>query len=216
MDGRDLKHYLRFKDEAYTLRLENQHLRCELNACQPQLYQAGLRIDTLEQHNARLLKENRRLTQKLADVTAKLQAQPKSAPPALVKANVPGKGRGKPGRKVGHPAALRPMPGKIDLHVAVNVPMDTLGKACCPECRSQLSEVAGHKRYVEELVPSKVLTTCYHTTSGWCPSCRRTVESRAQDQPPAADVPHAQLGLNALATAAVMRVCYRLPLRKIT
>jgi len=33
---------------------------------------------------------------------------------------------------------------------------------------------------------------------------------------PAADLPHAQLGLNALATAAVLRVCYRLPLRQIT
>ena len=216
MDGRELKQFLRFRDEAYTLRLENQHLRCELNACRPELYQAGQRIGSLEQHNAKLLQENQRLTQKLADLTARFQAMSKPAPPAFVKANVPGKTPKKPGRKVGHPAALRPMPGKVDLHVAVNVPIDTLGKACCPECRSQLSDVAEHKRYVEELVPSKVLTTCYHTISGWCPGCRRTVESRAGDQPPAADVPHGQLGLNALATAAVMRVCYRLPLRKIT
>jgi transposase len=64
-------------------------------------------------------------------------------------------------------------------------------------------------------VPSKVITTCYHTTSGYCPCCRKHVESRASDQPPAADLPHAQLGLNTLATAAVMRVCYRLPLRQI-
>ncbi|RPI95709.1 MAG: IS66 family transposase [Chloroflexi bacterium] len=41
------------------------------------------------------------------------------------------------------------------------------------------------------------------------------MESRAEEQPPAADLPHAQLGLNALATAMVMRVCYRLPLRQI-
>jgi transposase len=216
MDGRELKQYLRFKDEAHALRMENQHLRCELNACRPELHRADMRIDVLEQHNAKLLKENQRLTQKLADLTAQLQARPKPLPPALIKANVPEKTPKKPGRKPGHPAALRPMPGKIDLHIAVNVPIDTLGKACCPECRSQLSDVAGHQRYVEELVPSKVFTTCYHTTSGWCPSCRRTVESRAFDQPPAADIPHAQLGLNALATAAVMRVCYRLPLRKIT
>jgi hypothetical protein len=69
---------------------------------------------------------------------------------------------------------------------------------------------------VEELVPVKILSTCYHTTSGWCPSCRKQVESRAENQPPAADLPHGQLGLNALATAAVMRVCYRMPLRQIT
>jgi transposase len=76
--------------------------------------------------------------------------------------------------------------------------------------------VAHHRRVVEDIVPSKVITTCYHTTSGYCPSCRRQVESRSADQPPAADLPHAQLGINALATAAVMRVCYRLPLRQIT
>lgn len=198
------------------LRSQNQHLRHAVNACRPELYRAGQRIGLLEEQNAKLLKENQRLTQKLADLAAKFQTQARPAAPAFVKANVPEKAQRKPGRKKGHPAALRPMPGKIDLHTTVSVPIDTLGKPCCPECRSQLSEVAEHQRYVEELVPSKVLTTCYHTTSGWCPSCRRTVESRAENQPPAADLPHAQLGLNALATAAVMRVCYRLPLRQIT
>jgi transposase len=79
-----------------------------------------------------------------------------------------------------------------------------------------LSDVKHHERIVEELIPSEVRVTCYHTTSGYCPGCRKTVESRVPEQPPAADVPHAQLGLNALATAAVMRVCYRLPLRQIT
>jgi len=69
---------------------------------------------------------------------------------------------------------------------------------------------------VEDIIPSKVVTTCYRTHSGYCPSCRKRIESRAQDQPPAADLPHAQLGINALATVAVMRVCYRLPLRQIT
>ncbi len=198
------------------LRSQNQHLRHAVNACRPELYRAGQRIGLLEEQNAKLLKENQRLTQKLADLAAKFQTQARPAAPAFVKANVPEKAQRKPGRKKGHPAALRPMPGKIDLHTTVSVPIDTLGKPCCPECRSQLSEVAEHQRYVEELVPSKVLTTCYHTTSGWCPSCRRTVESRAENQPPAADLPHAQLGLNALATAVMMRVCYRLPFRQIT
>ncbi|HXE54842.1 MAG TPA: IS66 family transposase, partial [Tepidisphaeraceae bacterium] len=83
-------------------------------------------------------------------------------------------------------------------------------------CHTQLLEVREYLRHVEELIPFKLLTTCYHTTGGYCPSCRKVVESRAADQPPAADVPHGQFGLNALATAAVMRVCYRMPLRQIT
>jgi hypothetical protein len=45
--------------------------------------------------------------------------------------------------------------------------------------------------------------------------CRRRVESRAPEQPPAADLPHAQLGLNALATAAVLRVVHRLPFAQV-
>jgi transposase len=107
------------------------------------------------------------------------------------------------------------MPEKIDVHQVVAVPVDTLGKPSCPQCRTQLSDVKHHKRIVEDIVPSKVITTCYHTTSGWCPCCGKQVESRAEDQPPTADLPHAQFGLNALATAAVLRVCYRLPLRQI-
>jgi transposase len=133
-----------------------------------------------------------------------------------VKSDVPQKLKKKPGRKKGHAAALRPMPAKIDVHETVGVPIDDFGKACCPECRSQLSDVEHHERLVEELVPAEVVTTCYHTTSGWCPCCRKQVESRAENQPPAADLPHAQLGLNALATAMMMRVCYRMPLRQIT
>jgi hypothetical protein len=142
-----------------------------------------------------------------------------------VKANVSeDKPARQPGRKKGHAAALRPRPAKIDVHQTVPCPIDPLGKPSCPHCCVQLSEVKHHERIVEELIPSEVRVTCYHTISGYCPGCRRVVESRAPEQPPAADLPQAQLGLNALATAAVMRggglalppVCYRLPFRQIT
>jgi transposase len=68
---------------------------------------------------------------------------------------------------------------------------------------------------VEDIIPSSIVTTCYQTHSGYCPRCRKRVESRTVDQPPASDLPHAQLGINALATAAVMRIRYRLPFRQI-
>ena len=216
MDAQELKQYDRFKQETQFLRGENQHLRLELNACRPELYRAHQRIDRLEQSNRKYHAENKRLKQKLADLTEKLRQKPKPAVPSFVKANVPAREQKTPGRKKGHPAALRPMPQKIDVHEQVNVPIDNFGKACCPQCRSQLAEVEHHERIVEELIPQKVRVTCYHTTSGWCPCCRKRMESRAQNQPPAADLPHAQLGLNALATAMMMRVCYRLPLRQIT
>ena len=216
MDARELQQYDRFKQEAQFLRDHCRHLEQELNVCRPALYRADQRIDRLEQSNRKYRDENKRLKQKLADLSERLKRKPKPAAPAFVKTNVPDKPAKTPGRKKGHPAALRPMPAKIDIHEQVNVPIDTFGKPCCPECRSQLSDVEHHERIVEDLIPAQVLTTCYHTTSGWCPCCRKQVESRAENQPPAADLPHGQLGLTALATAMMMRVCYRLPLRQIT
>lgn len=220
MDARELKQHEHFKDEAQFLRAHAHHLEQELRALRPRVYQADCRIDQLEQHLAKALSENARLKQRVKDLTVELKHKPKPAPvpvPAFVKANAAeGRPLKKPGRKKGHAAAVRPMPEKIDVHQMVPCPVDSAGKPSCPHCSVQLSDVKHHERFVEELIPSTVRTTCYHTTSGYCPGCRRTVESRAPEQPPAADVPHAQLGLNALATAAVMRVCYRLPFRQIT
>jgi len=218
MDRRELLAYERFKDQAQHYRWQAHEFELELHALRPALYRADQKIDRLEQRNEKLATENKVLKQKLADVTAQLKSKPAEAkkPPAFVKANTPQRVAKKPGRKAGHAAALRPMPATIDIHETVAAPIDTLGHVCCPACRTQLSDVKQHERLVEDLVPSKVVTTCYHTTSGWCPSCRKTVESRAENQPPAADIPHAQLGLNALATAMMMRVCYRMPLRQIT
>ena len=217
MEGYELKAYERFKDQAQFYRSHAYFLEGELRAVRPQLYQADRKIDRLEQRVRKLAVENKRLKQQVADLTAELKHKPKTAPPAFVKANVPEKaGRKKPGRRVGHAAALRAMPATIDVHQDVALPIDLAGRPSCPHCHARLSDVKRHERVVEDIVPSQVITTCYHTTSGYCPGCRREVETRGTDQPPAADLPHAQLGLNALATAAVMRVCYRLPLRQIS
>lgn len=218
MDGAELKRWNQRLAEVQQLRAENQHLRAELNACRPALYRADVKIDRLEQRNRKLTRENKVLKQKLADLTAQLRQHKTGSKPlaAFVKANIPPRRPRRPGRKKGHPAALRPMPQTIDVHQQVPLPVDGSGQPSCPHCHTQLLEVSDHLRYVEELIPFKLLTTCYHTQGGYCPSCRRRVESRAEEQPPAADLPHGQLGLNALATAAVMRVCYRMPLRQIT
>jgi transposase len=220
MDGRTLlKRYDQVLQEAQSLRARNHQIEQDLRVSGPALYRADQKIDRLEQRNEKLTAENRLLKQRVADLTLKLKHQPRPALPAFVKANVAakvGRRKKKPGRRAGHVAAVRAMPEKIDVHQEVPVPIDSAGQPSCPHCHTQLADVARHQRVVEDIVPSKVITTCYHTTSGYCPGCRKVVESRATEQPPAADLPHAQLGLNTLATAAVMRVCYRLPLRQIT
>ena len=139
-----------------------------------------------------------------------------AALPVFVKPNVgPRRRRRRPGRRDGHEAALRPLPRKIDHHQHVPLATDARHHPVCPHCKCRLTRLRRHRRIVEDLIPSAIETTCYHTRSGYCPHCRRRIESRSSEQPPAANVPHGQLGLNALATAAILRVRHRLPFRPI-
>src|ERR1051326_5661148 len=200
--------------ENQRLREENRRLRGLLN--RREKHNASLA--QLQQRCEKLEKRNPRLQKRVADLMEKLTRKPQDrAPvPPFVKPQVKTKKPRIPGRKAGHPAALRPKPARIDVHQKVDLPVDGQGKSSCPHCKSQLLKVKRRQYLVEDLVPARVICTCYHTASGWCPCCRKIIESRAPEQPPPADLPHAQLGLNALATAAVMRVCYRLPLRQIS
>ncbi len=140
MDGREFRQYEKWRDEAQYLRGENQHLRQELNALRPESYRDGIRIGRLEERLAKLSAENQILKRRVADLTAQVKQQPKPALPSFVRANVPEKKRRKPGRKIGHVAALRPMPEKIDVHQDVPVPVDGLGQPSCPQCKTQLSD----------------------------------------------------------------------------
>jgi transposase len=82
----------------------------------------------------------------------------------------------------------------------------------------QLRDVANHDRVVEDIIPARRVVTCYHTQSGYCPGCRKRIESRDANQPPAppgVDIHQSQLGINSLATAALLRMRYRLPYRQI-
>jgi hypothetical protein len=136
--------------------------------------------------------------------------------PSFVKPGLPRRRRRKrPGRKAGHAAALRPMPRRIDHHQDVPLETDGRRRPVCPRCRCRLTALRRHQRVVEDLIRSTVKTTAYHTRSGHCPHCGTRVESRAPEQPPAANLPHGQLGVNALATAAILRVRHRLPFRQI-
>lgn len=133
-----------------------------------------------------------------------------------MKANVAEKRRKAPGRKAGHAAALRPMPGKIDQVVDAPLARDGRGRELCPRCRRVLTDLQPHARVVEGLTPSNVVVvTKFKTRSGHRANCDARVESRAADQPPAAGVPHGQIGLNALALGVMLRVRQRLPLRQI-
>ncbi len=204
-------------DGTCTTRMDKGHaywLQLDLNAARRQLTSCYNEVTSLRKVNASLLAENAKLTRRIAGLTGQ-PSPPTPEIPSFVKPNTVARPRRKPGRPKGHEAALRPLPKKIDLKQDVPLPKDCRGKPSCPECHTQLAQLKHHRRIVEDIIPAKLITTCYHTHSGYCPSCRRRVESRAEDQPPAANIPHAQLGLNTLAMAAVLRVCYRLPVRQV-
>jgi transposase len=219
MDGPELKAYERFKEQAQFYRAHACHLEGELRVVGPQLYRANQEINQLEQRVAKLTAENKRLKQQLKErtLTSQQPLQNDIAPlPLFVKPSIASRRRKKPGRKKGHPAALRPLPDHIDVHQEVALPKDPEGRESCPRCNACLFDLEDHERLVEDIIPAKVLVTCYHTRSGWCPCCRRRCESRAPQQPPAANIPHGQLGLNALATAILLRIAHRLPFLQVT
>ena len=220
--------------EAATLRQENQHLRVAHRKDLPrwfeqqvsllqednarlhgQLSEQVARVAALQRDNDQLRAEKTALHQRILELTEQT-APPEEAPLAGIQPSTPAKPRRKPGRPAGHVAALRPCARRIDNRQDVPLPVDGRGKRCCPHCRTQLSQIRHHRRLVEDIVPAQVVATCYLTHSGYCPQCRKRVESRDPDQPPPADLPHAQLGLNALTTAAVLRVAYRLPMRQVS
>jgi hypothetical protein len=164
----------------------------------------------------RLEEENDRLRQRLEEQAP--PPPPPAGPPPFVKAPaLPGR-RKKPGREAGHEAALRPPPDHIDRMVEVPLCRGRrTGRPLCPHCRTPLrpGTLKRHRHLVEDLIPARVETIAYHTRSGFCPRCKSRVESRHPQQPPAANLPHAQLGINALAEAAALRVENRLPMRQV-
>jgi transposase len=196
------------RDEHYRLRATNSYLQDQVAGLLYELHQRDLRLAEKDRYIAQLERRIEELKQQAAS-----DSQAPTLPP--MKANVLKKKPQPPGRPPGHPAALRPMPKKIDRHQTVPLPKDAGKKPICPHCRTRLARLRRHRRIVEDLIQATVETTCYHTQSGQCPGCRRRIESCDPQQPPASNLPHGQLGLNALATAAILRVRHRLPFRQI-
>jgi hypothetical protein len=214
MDGRESKLYAQRMQELAFLRSENPILRGDRDHYRKEWFFASQRINALEERVEKLSAENARLRQQNLELTA--AAKQAAGKPDFVKPQARRRGRKRPGRKEGHPAALRPMPDHIDEQQDVALPEDPQGRECCPCCSASLLDLEDREHLVEDLIPAKVRVTRYRTRSGWCPCCRKQVESRAPEQPPGANIPHGQLGLNALATGIALRIDQRLPFREVS
>ena len=172
MDGRRL---LKSNDFLW---MENQRLRQENELLRQQLGQREDRsrqLAALQQKHQRTLDENASLRRQIAQLRQQLKTRPKATPPPFIKpAAAQKKHPKKPGQKAGHAAALRPAPSQIDVHQQVPLPLDSSGAVSCPHCKTRLSDVKQHERVVEELIPVKLQSVCFHCTSGYCrrPTCR--------------------------------------------
>jgi transposase len=198
------------RDEIYWLKGTITMLELQVDGLEYELRVGDIRLKEQSEYIAQLEQQVKELKKEAIDPD---ESEPET--PAWVKPNAPKRRRKKPGRKAGHEPAFRPMPRKIDHHLHVPLVTDGAKRPQCPHCRTLLIRRRKHRRIVEDLIPSAVETTAYHTHSGYCPRCRRRVESRASEQPPAANIARVQLGLSALATGAILRVRHRLPYRQI-
>jgi hypothetical protein len=198
------------RDQTYWLKGTITMLECQVDGLEYELRVRDIRIKEQDRYIAELEQRVEDLKKQAAG-----EAGQERELPAFVKPNVPKRPRKKPGRKEGHEPAFRPMPAKIDHHQEVPLTTDGSRRPLCPDCGTPLVRRRRRRRIVEDLIPSAVESTCYHTHSGYCPRCRHQVESRAPEQPPAANIARVQLGLNALATAAILRVRHRLPFRQV-
>jgi hypothetical protein len=85
MDGRELlKRYDAYKQEAHFLRDQNRFLRGERDHYRREWFFTQQRLNKTQESNRELRAENKLLKRRLADLTAKLKAKPKPAPPAFV------------------------------------------------------------------------------------------------------------------------------------
>ena len=212
---RFMKRYDQVMRERYFYKQQAYDLEAELRTLRPENYQAYQKIDRLQQQIEKLRAERDVLKKQLAGVKETLDVSTRPQP-AFVKASVAKTGKKRPGRPPGHEGAFREMPEKIDEHIDAPPHRNSAGLPCCPKCRCPLQKLKQHERIVEDIIPAKALVQCYHTTSGYCPCCGERVESRAPEQPPAADVRHGQIGINALVMAVVLRMVYRMPYEPIT
>lgn len=109
----------------------------------------------------------------------------------------------KPGQKPGHIGSYRQRPTSAD--EIIEVPLDD-----CPHCHTTLENVDACEQYVEEVIPAHTVVICYRTHKGYCPNCKRTVESRHPDQ-----IPNRMIGSRALLLAAELKHKLGVPYRKV-
>lgn len=107
----------------------------------------------------------------------------------------------RPGRAVGHPAAHRPRPERIDRVIAV-----PLGIVHCPECGDRLGTPTIEHQYQIDIPRVEPIVTQFDIEVAGCPGCGCRVQARHEEQTSdALGAAAVQIGPNALALATEMK-----------
>ncbi|MBV8782453.1 MAG: hypothetical protein JO353_13740 [Phycisphaerae bacterium] len=121
------------KQLEYLLREEratNEYLNDMIDGLHYELHVHELRLKEKDQYIQQLRQQIEELKQQTLENKPSLKQLP-----AFVKLNVPDRPRKKCGRAVGHEAALRKKPKKIDQHQQVPLRTDAAGRPICPKCK---------------------------------------------------------------------------------
>ena len=140
----------------------------------PEYYQS--QIDELEEQNRLLKEENKQLKEELASLKTTLGAvvarsiNAKKDTPATFTTTTSDnrKYHKKSGRRKGHEGGTRRKPDHVDHTME-------LDQTVCPKCGGVLSEKPTDKyeRFVEDVVPARLVVTRYVIKRRYCCGCRR-------------------------------------------
>ncbi len=174
------------------LRQENLELRAQIAA--------------LEQSNQDLRDQNRRLQDKLDELT---RAAARQAAPFRRRESrkVPDGSKKRPGRPPGHPGVHRAVPDHVDEHAEVPL-------TGCPHCGGVVTEVEAIEQFIEEIPVVRPRVTRLVTYRGRCAVCGEVHSSHPLQTSMATGAAKTQLGPRALALAAALNKQFGLTMRK--
>jgi transposase len=131
--------------------------------------QRDSRIEQLRARLAKLEAENQRLRQDADSTTREQSRQANRFRRRHLK-----KRRKKPGRKRGHPAAVRatPTPDRV-----IEVPLPH-----CPDCQASLYDCATVTQFQTDLPPIVPIVTRFNIQTGYCTCCHRYCQGRHPEQ----------------------------------
>ncbi len=176
--------------------------------------------DELTRENERLRKENADLKRRLAELEKTLEALQKQ----LEEAQRAGKRQAtpfskgepkthpkKPGRKVGHSAAQRPRPARVDQVAEAVLPTS------CPQCGGPVVEDKVEVQYQVDVPPVEPVVTQFNVHVGHCADCHQRVQGQhPQQTSEALGAAAVQLGPRVLSLAAEAKHELGVPYGKIS